>query len=1062
MKKLILTSSLLVAALAASAQATYSFDFEDGAVPAQWTAAQGTLTVTSEHHLGGTKALCWEVPAGQKAELTVSFDAASTSAKEAFFNLYSAEATGSALTVEYLNASQAVQLTTNVTVNFRGWRDYERAYMKDMGVSTAKTIAYVRMTLDNSGRSAAQKLMFDNVDFRKAVNGSRQAQELMVKDVAKIADGYKALLITYSQTCSLPLTEPTADELSGLAAVQAAYAYKPESPSTPRELPTVRNYVKGLNIQVNADGTVTGDLIVKAAADYTYANFEDLVKKLNYMASSSTASDAPLFSNFLDLFIEQGCAYRFPQLKSNTYSQVRTLPKLLLNLLPKCNETQKEEVLKMVCWVSEANWLNASPDYLATKFSSDIIYNYLSHYVSYAAYLPDTKEAVRAMKAFVQFLENVLTPVEGGYDTVKPDYVGFHHGTMYHNYMYAYNGWIDAATNLKGTAFRVSPLAYERMKRCILAHYTMANRSSSGQNFYANSVSGRHPLSGGHIVQCSRQYLEQLIGVGTDVLGYEDQELTSAYNYFFLSDKYTAPEADYTGFHQFNYGQVGIYRGEDWVVTMRAPTTRMWGAEIYSTTSRFSRYQSHGTMEVVYNGPLANSGLPVSATGYDWNVAPGGTTVHFTNWKEMMPKSSTTQRFDQFTKTKDFAGALSFGDCGVWACDFDQVDTWGGECFTPTNLVFKKSVYAFDGMLIDLGSNISSSGSYADDRVTATNLFQEVGSDMGALTINGTAMNNGDAVKTLEANTANWFLTPKGTGYYIPAGNDAITVKYGTQEGPNENGSDVDNPATAVATKAYINHGVKPTDKNYVFVMKPKTTASEMQELASKVGNDGGEYFSILSQTDKFHALMYKPENITAYAFFEAVENTNLPVVKAVGSELLVMQQPQADGTLKVSVCNPNLRLKNQGTGLGQWDVDNTETSVTLEGEWYNEAKQDGVVFNAPANGQTVINLTLRNGFPIHFTVGAKGHNENSIATPEETGLWMQAFRQGDQMTVQLAEANADDTVLELYTAEGIKVGETRAEAGQQTASIRLQPGSAVQVLRVKNGDKVKTVKCIF
>ena len=134
--------------------------------------------------------------------------------------------------------------------------------------------------------------------------------------------------------------------------------------------------------------------------------------------------------------------------------------------------------------------------------------------------------------------------------------------------MYAYNGWTDAVYNLKGTAFRISETAYNYMKKAVLACYIMSNRSNTGSNYYANSLSGRHPLDGGHVNQFSKAYLEKFIEIGTDIFGTEDTELTSAYNYFLLSNKYNAPEADYTGFYQFNYSPIGVYRGSDWVVTM--------------------------------------------------------------------------------------------------------------------------------------------------------------------------------------------------------------------------------------------------------------------------------------------------------------------------------------------------------------------------------------------------------------------------------------------------------------------------------------------------------------
>ena len=66
------------------------------------------------------------------------------------------------------------------------------------------------------------------------------------------------------------------------------------------------------------------------------------------------------------------------------------------------------------------------------------------------------------------------------------------------------------------------------------------------------------------------------------------------------------------------------------------------------------------------------------------------------------------------------------GNCGIFATDFDQTDTWGGQRFTPTNLTFKKSMFAFDNMIISIGNGISASGTYGADMITATNLFQNI------------------------------------------------------------------------------------------------------------------------------------------------------------------------------------------------------------------------------------------------------------------------------------------------------------------------------------------------
>ena len=129
----------------------------------------------------------------------------------------------------------------------------------------------------------------------------------------------------------------------------------------------------------------------------------------------------------------------------------------------------------------------------------------------------------------------------------------------------------------------------------------MASRNA-GSLFTANSLSGRHPIVGGNVIQFTKADLDELILTGGDIYGTGiDETMAAAYNYFFNDTKYNVAAVDYEGFYQFNYSPIGVYRHNDWVATIRTPTTKFWGAEIYNATNRFGRYQSHGTLEIVYN-----------------------------------------------------------------------------------------------------------------------------------------------------------------------------------------------------------------------------------------------------------------------------------------------------------------------------------------------------------------------------------------------------------------------------------------------------------------------------
>ena len=152
-------------------------------------------------------------------------------------------------------------------------------------------------------------------------------------------------------------------------------------------------------------------------------------------------------------------------------------------------------------------------------------------------------------------------------------------------------------------------------------------------HYFANTFAGRNPFGAGITLAYSNDHFNKLIETGVDIKG-DNAELKAAYNYFSGTNTYAVDVADYSGFYAFNYSPAAIFRKDNWVVSMRSITTKFWGAEIYSGQNRFGRYQSHGSLDVLYDGTVAESGYPTTAAGYDWNVVPGTTTVHYTHGRK--------------------------------------------------------------------------------------------------------------------------------------------------------------------------------------------------------------------------------------------------------------------------------------------------------------------------------------------------------------------------------------------------------------------------------------------
>lgn len=1037
-----------------------TFNFEATDVPSGWSVTGGSsLSISTEHFKEGSRSLCWET--NESAMLTVTFPSFTASTgNSAFLQIYTPEITNDTLVVEFFNNAN-IRRTAKFLLNYSGWREFNRAYTEYI-TNISFTATSVRMTLKPTS-SSPRKIYFDDVRFNQSTAATRVLGSHWVLDI-NFFTANNAQLNLFANPIDIAIESPTQAELDALAALRNQFSRTPAAGNA-TNLNAAKTFATGMNIVRNPDGTVRGNVVDMSATALTTAVVTDYVNKLEMLAAEGL-KDAPtlvLFRDLLDHLMDQGFGEGVSfSIRSNDYTASRNIPSKLLNLLPACTPQQKTEVLKLVRWISYYGMLYEPENTYLQSLNSDVVYLYLPYMMDVAIFQLDNAVAVREMKAFKRFLERNTEYVPGGGDIFKPDGTGFHHGTHYNNYMYSYQTWAEYIYYLKGTPFRISLSAYERFKKAVLAKYTMATLDVNNTRHYANTLAGRNPFGPGIQVFYSRNLFEDLVDIGGDVLGTTiDEELAGAYNYFFKSTKYSVPDNSYEGFHQFNYSPMGIYRKANWVATMRAPTTKFWGAEIYSKENRFGRYQSHGTLEITYSGTSATSGYPGSTGGgWDWNVVPGTTTVHYTSWQEMMPNKNTTDRFDQYTKTKNFSGALSWDDCGIFATDFDQGDNWGSQRFTPTNLVFKKSMYAFDNMIISLGSNIGSSGTYSTSMITATNLFQNLISPLsGPVLLNGAEISRPNTV-TLPGGQDNWMISPQGTGYFIPQGNDEIKLIHDTQKTPYETGSDYTSPVTSAnAAKAYINHGVKPTAKKHTFVVVPATNSSEMQILSAQMANNGGSIYQIHTQNEYLHAITYKPRNITAYTFFGASFNLTFGVVKSSTGEHLLMHRPDdVTGRQYFAASNPNLKPVNDA--VFGWKSTTTQATLTLAGEWLPLHESNGVQFHAPSNGETQLTLTFKDGEPLYF----------AVKNPDDTGLdittkstWIKYKNNNDYLWLIPSENLGPDTTVSIYSAVGKLIYQRNVNTGNETIAIRISDfEKGIYICKVQlSGGKTATFKWV-
>ncbi|HPT43161.1 MAG TPA: chondroitinase family polysaccharide lyase [Paludibacteraceae bacterium] len=1042
-----------------------NYSFEEPETPTDWIASGGdVLSVTTEHFKDGNQSLCW-ITNGNNS-LRVNFVSFLTNTSNGTrLQLYSPEVTNDTLIIEYYSALNLLRRKAFYLINYKGWRDFSRKYTEFSTSNSSQDIVSVKFTLKRTD-TKVRKIYFDKVDFNTTVAVDRVVGNQWVLDKNYFSGNTEPVTINNFDK-DIPVQAASSQEIADLNLLRNKLVRVPASP-TLTVLVQARSYVDGLNIQRNTDGSVKGKVINNFPEYLTIDSITNIAVRLEVLASDylknpTNSTITTRFSNYLDHILDQGiaegCSFA---IASSNYTPSRDIPARLLNAINACTPEQKVELLKLVRWFTFYGNMYYPESIYKTSLVSDIIYLYLPHIMASAIFYPDDNTAVRELKAFRRFIERNTEYIPGGNDILKPDGTGFHHNTHYNNYMYCYQTWVEYMNYLKGTQYRISPEAYNRIKKAVVSVYRMATNDVNENHFFANSLAGRNPFVSGQKLYFNKTLFQNLISIGGDCMGTAmDEELAGKYNYFYKTNFYNVPTSNQEGFYQFNYSPIGIYRKNNWVVTMRSPTTKFWGAEIYSNANRFGRYQSHGTLEVLYDGSsLAYSGEPTNNTGggWDWNMPQGATVVQYNTWQDLMPNRNLTDRFDQYTKTKDFAGALSWGDCGMFAADFDQIDSWGSQRFTPTNLTFKKSMFAFDGMVISLGSNISSSGTYNSAWFTSTNLFQNI-----VTGVNGNFVVNGNNVTkpyntTLSSTTDNWFVTPTGTGYFIPKGNDDIVVKYDAQSTPKEDGSDYASPVTTLnAAKAYLNHGVKPTSKNYSFVVVPGTNTTAMQAMTAQLQNNGGSIYKINSQTSTLHSIIYLPAQINAYAFFDAVSNISFGKIKSCSSSLLILQKENiVDNKLSFAVCNPN--LKPVTDPIFGWVSSPSSITITLAGNWREETAIEGVTFYPPVNDETVVSFNLKDGEPVYFSAV----NYYTKVEDNKVNNWFIYQKNNDNLIIRFNELDSSDRRISVYSIDGKLLKSQISDGNSQQVIINTGDiAKGVNICTVSNIEVSKTFKWI-
>lgn len=612
-------------------------------------------------------------------------------------------------------------------------------------------------------------------------------------------------------------------------------------------------------------------------------------------------------------------------------------------------------------------------DYQAENgaINTDFIHNTLFNLIPVVKCFETEDEQYRYMLTLKRYVNRFITTYTNGtLDGLKADGSGYHHNNNYEAYMYAYNGVVATLKTLDNTSFQVDASTYLVLRDAVLHKLLIFNDSG----FAPLCITGR--TGNWDSMTFSQSSLRDLAIIGGNILGLAtaDPILAGIYNRRYEIE----PEFNYdivspfeNGFYQNNHASAGIFRTNNTILVNKGFNNQLWGAEIYTTSNRYGRYQSYGALAVVYPGDREMNGF--DQTNWDWNYNPGATTKVLP-WEKLI---AGWNRIDEYSD-KRFAGALqfglknngilnnTFGTYGMFAMDFKEKINmgWSGSVFPETHdstFTFKKSTFFFDDVIICLATDINNTDT---NYPTVTTLYQDV-TTPGDVIINNETYSLTETISNYSGLNDNWLLDNFGTGYYIVNGSGDLKAQRKDQQTPSQNQTDptILNPSSQAAI-GFIDHGFAPSDAAYEYVIVPNANLSNMQSLASSFQSADTKPYEIINKDDNSHIIQHKATGIFGFALFQ--ENISLPENTNIQSNdfpCLIMYQPNTDNTeMKLSLSNPDLGLSTRKTPE---PFTNDTIRITLNGNWSLSNPHSNIIFISSDENNSIYDFVTYQGLPI-------------------------------------------------------------------------------------------------
>lgn len=956
-----LVSLSLLCALPVGAQQVEGFE---EAVPASFTSPQKkALSLSDRYYKEGRKSLEWSFQPGGEMNIALETPLALTAKTEVSHGItlwiYNEKEQPDSLRFEFLNAAGKVSYWFTYRLQSKGWRACWIGFKSMRGDKADKTIAAYRVVAPNrKGR-----VFFDRLKFPEPKMNQRTTPDKQIdyNSLAVGRDLWHWCRVWEWEQYKYDIPRPasvTAQQAKELKLIEERLT---ESLGHPQgidgAIKKAKNTFTKADIYPSGSGFTGAPLLApdeldRKKGEMSWNDLEAMLTGFAYDAYCNKSYEAE--NNYFtvwDYAIDQGFAYGSGMGTNHHYGyqtrKIYTTAWLMRKAIWK--SSRRDEILKALTFWSALQETRQP----CAKVRDELLDSWntlLEAKLISAMLMPDDADRVQAMKGLTRWVEGSVQCTPGTIGGIKVDGTTFHHGGFYPAYTTgALSTVSDYVDKTRGTEFMPSMEA-----RKLLASAFLAMRNYSNLHEWNTGIGGRHPF-GGKMGGADIKAFAQLAMSGDFSGKGEEFDRSLAADYLRLLDGKNTPEARFfkdkgvqpaaapQGFFVYNYGAAGIHRRGDWMVTLKGYNTNVWGSEIYLKDNRYGRYTSYGSVQIMSFPSRQASGYVED--GWDWNRLPGTTTIHLPlNLLENPRKGTLMAR-----SSEEFAGASSLeGKNGMFAMKLAEANY---ENFTP-DFRARKSVFCFDNRLVCLGTDISNSNAQYP---TETTLFQsEYRQGKNAIAMMGREIDRPSFGAKMAGGPNCWLRDGYGNHYHVLEG--LVRIQVALQESAHDK--------TKVATSgvfgtAFLIHGVAPKAASYAYVVYVQPTADELA-VAQKQTT-----FDILRRDSQVHAVRDHATGITGYAAFEDVTLAEDEKVANLPAETMVMHRMAADGTLLMSVCDPNLHINEKTYTTPEPSAPFVKV-VHLKGQWQLAEPHEKVQLSAQGE-LTELKVTCQHGQPVEF-----------------------------------------------------------------------------------------------